>query len=372
MRNVFRVLIPIGVLVFLWAVVSIALVPVESGDAYPRYSTLRADPFGAKVLYESLGALPGLTVERNYRQMEILPLRPAPTVFVLGTPAPSWTFSPRQALESWEAMASAGARVVFVFQPSLPALKGNFDVFEREKKTGTGERKKQPVGERWGVEVRLREATARERAQMSRSPRESAAYFVADGSWTVVERDPKDGLAMQIEKRMGRGSIVAATQLFRLSNEGLREGRHGDWIATLAGPNTRIVFDEYHHQVRDTASVGTLLRRYRLHGAVAVLSLLALLFIWRNATGLLPPRASQAQTLVAGWDAQQGLTALLERSIRREDLTAVALREWKTSAGLRPAVPASREAAVEQAAAQWQDSPVEAYHEIHRILTERK
>jgi hypothetical protein len=295
-------------------------------------------------------------------------------VFLLGDFAPSWSFSSKQNLQSWERVAGSGARVVFVFQPSLPALKQNFQIFEKQKKITPVEPKVQPVTERWGVEVKLREVTAIERARLSRTPRESAVYFVVDNSWKVVERDPKDGLPVQIEKPIGRGSIVVATQLFRLSNEGLREHPNGAWIASLAGRNSRIVFDEYHHGVRDTASVGTLLRRYRLQGAVAVLSVLALLFIWRNATGLLPSRVPQtgAASTVAGWDAQQGLTALLERSVRREDLTQVAFNEWKRSAGLRPAEPASRTAAVEQAAAQWRESPAQAYREIQRILTERK
>lgn len=373
MRIAFKVLIPAGILLFLWAVVSIVLTPIEAGDAYPPYSTLRADPLGAKVLYESLASMPGLTVERNYRQLEVLRLRPAPTVFVLGEYAPSWSFSAKQSLQSWERMAASGARVVFVFQPSLPALKQNFQIFQKEAKGTPPERKVQPVTERWGVEVKLREVTARERAQMERMPRGSAAYFVVDKTWTVVERHPKDGLPIQIEKRFGSGSIVVATQMFRLSNEGLREAPNGTWIASLTGPNQRIVFDEYHNGVRDTVSVGTLLRRYRLQGAVAVFALLALLFIWRNATGLLPARAPQAATsAVTGWDAQQGLTALLERSVPREQLTQVAVTEWKRSAGLRPALPAARITAVDQAAAQWRESPAQAYREIDRILTERK
>ncbi|BDC52521.1 hypothetical protein F183_A48360 [Bryobacterales bacterium F-183] len=375
MRAASKILIPVAVLLFLWAVVSIILVPIESGDAYPRYSSLRPDPFGAKVLYESLAAMPGVTVERSYRDLLLLPLRPAPTVLVLGGMAPTWISAPENVVKRWEAIASRGARLVFVFQPSLPALTANFDLFQPDKKKPQTVVHKAAITERWGVKVKLREVTAKERAQISRSPRESAAYFEADGSWTVVERHSKDGLPMQIEKRMGQGSIVIATQLFRLSNEGLREERHGAWIASLLGPNTRIVFDEFHHNVQDTDSIGTLLRRYRLQGAVGVLSFIALLFIWRNVNGLLPPRsvaAGKSETSIAGWDAQQGLTALLERSVAQADLIPVALQEWKKTEGLRPPVSHSRVQAATEAAERWKESPAAAYQEIHRILTERK
>jgi len=37
------------------------------GDAYPPYSSLRSDPAGAKVLFESLSRLPGVAVSRSYQ-----------------------------------------------------------------------------------------------------------------------------------------------------------------------------------------------------------------------------------------------------------------------------------------------------------------
>ena len=37
------------------------------GDVYPPYSTLRADPLGAKVLHDALAAAHGFDVQRNFR-----------------------------------------------------------------------------------------------------------------------------------------------------------------------------------------------------------------------------------------------------------------------------------------------------------------
>ena len=44
-----------------------------AGNVYPQFSSLRSDPRGARLLYESLAALPGVTVSRNLVPLEFLP-----------------------------------------------------------------------------------------------------------------------------------------------------------------------------------------------------------------------------------------------------------------------------------------------------------
>ena len=44
-----------------------------AGDIYPRYSSLRADPMGAKAFYESLTRIAGISINRNYREITHLP-----------------------------------------------------------------------------------------------------------------------------------------------------------------------------------------------------------------------------------------------------------------------------------------------------------
>jgi hypothetical protein len=43
-----------------------------TGEAYPEYSSLRASPKGAKLLYDSLARLPGVSISRNYIPLEFL------------------------------------------------------------------------------------------------------------------------------------------------------------------------------------------------------------------------------------------------------------------------------------------------------------
>src|SRR6266571_4015009 len=55
----------------------------SGGDVYPEYSTLRTDPRGAKLLFESLAGLPGLTLVRCYLPLDLLAEDHA-TIILLG------------------------------------------------------------------------------------------------------------------------------------------------------------------------------------------------------------------------------------------------------------------------------------------------
>lgn len=67
----------------LWSLMSLRF---ETGDVYPQYSTLRADPLGAKALFESLDRMPGLKVERNFTQLGLAEWPKAAAVMFLNTP----------------------------------------------------------------------------------------------------------------------------------------------------------------------------------------------------------------------------------------------------------------------------------------------
>ncbi len=52
-----------------YGVVQLFNLRMAQGDAFPEYSTLRADPLGTKVLLDSLNDVPGLSAWRNYRPL---------------------------------------------------------------------------------------------------------------------------------------------------------------------------------------------------------------------------------------------------------------------------------------------------------------
>ena len=68
-RSVLLVLLLIA---FLLGVGHLFVLRFQTGDVYPAYSSLRSDPLGTRVLYESLENLGDITLQRNYRLLHSL------------------------------------------------------------------------------------------------------------------------------------------------------------------------------------------------------------------------------------------------------------------------------------------------------------
>src|SRR5947207_12523055 len=101
----------------------------EAGDIYPEYSSLRADPLGAKVFYESLDNL--LSVRRNYRPFAKLGEGRDTTLFYLGSRATLMLDSisdvrllPEE-FKSLESFVVAGGRAVISLFPSFDKISTN-------------------------------------------------------------------------------------------------------------------------------------------------------------------------------------------------------------------------------------------------------
>jgi hypothetical protein len=219
-------------------------------------------------------------------------------------------------------------------------------------------------------------------------PHKTALYFDTklsdpEAKWRTLASDPSDHGAEAVERTFGNGTIVLVADTYPLSNEGLREARDAALIARIAGPATRITFDENHFGVSETGSVTKLMRRYRLQGAVVILIVAAALFLWRSGSSLLPPRESHmkspgvpasGQDAIAGRDSLDGLAALLHRGVPEKQLLDTCFAEWSksTSRGHSEPRAARAAAAIEvEIARQGARAPVVAYRAACRILTEK-
>ena len=56
--------------VLTWSILRLIRVQFSAGGFYPDYSSLRADPRGTKLLFDSLSRLSGLRVARNYMPLD--------------------------------------------------------------------------------------------------------------------------------------------------------------------------------------------------------------------------------------------------------------------------------------------------------------
>ena len=158
----------------------------------------------------------------------------------------------------------------------------------------------------------------------------TAAVFEPDeeSDWRVIYERDNDPVI--IERPLGSGSIVFAADSYHFSNEAMRNDRDLALLGWFAGGANRLVFDELHLGVMKREGVATLGRKYRLHGLVAGLIALALLFIWKNATTLTPPLddAVTSGAAVTGRESSAGFVNLLRRTVSPSTLIGNCVREW--------------------------------------------
>ncbi len=323
-----------------WGLEQVVVSPLETGDVYPAFSSLRSDPLGTRALYESLSDLPGITVERLYKERTELS-GASDVMFVLGVDPVSWSGLKAKDLDGYEKLVARGGRLVIGF---LPVREPGSTPIERA------------VEEKWGVHLRYRRQDPD--ADSRTTPRETALYLDAGRAWRT-----HDGF---IERNFGAGTIVLAADTFALSNEGLRESRNAELVAALAGPAQHVIFDENHFGVIEAGSVAKLMRKYRLQGAIAILAVVAALFLWRSASSLLPPRRVLAQDSIAGRDSLAGMTALLHRGVAERDVIDTCFSEWSRSERR-----SGRAAGVEEEIRSHPKDPVAAYKAACRVLSKK-
>jgi hypothetical protein len=330
-------------LAFAFGLVQLFRLRFEAGDVYPEYSSLRTDPVGTQALYESFNALHGVSAARNYQPLDKIKAGGA-TVFYLGVNAKSLVDAERDELEQ---LATSGARLVIGLLPVLRLPAGT-------KPGGRWEL------EHWGVALTL--------AEPRRGKPANLLYFAPSKDWTVVRS--ASGHAIVIERAFGKGTLVLSADAFPLTNQALLFDRDANLISWYAGPNRRLIFDESHFGVTETGSVAALGRRYHLEPFLAALLLLAVLFIWKNSTPLVParpagkPGASAAQS----WGMPY---YLLRRAAPPAEVIHACLDEWRKSLSLGPRYSDDRLHRVEEIASTEHD-PVKAYQAIGRALAREK
>ena len=317
MRN--KLAIAALLLALAWGLEQVVVAPLDTGAVYPEYSSLRADPMGTMALYESLSQV--VKVERLFKTRAQEDPGKSTTILVLGVDPVAWSHLDEKVLEEYEKLTSKGARLVFAFLPAQRFL---------------DDKEASPVEARWHIHFRYE----RVHAELGDIPHESGLKLTGDKQWETL-----DAASGALERPLGAGSVVLIADSYLLSNEGLREARDPALIVKIAGDAKLILFDENHFGVAETGSVAKLMRKYHMEGALAVLALAAILFLWRNASSLLPSRAPGAEQAVAGRDSLDGMTALLRRGIAEKDLVRVCYDEWRRTS---PGAPAADESILNQ------------------------
>jgi hypothetical protein len=388
---------------------------MDEGDAFPAYSTFRADPLGTKALFTALQDLPGhpVVVERHFRPLDRLAREPdgrandlhQTLLLLLGENPQMWSWNPPKArVEAIEQAARAGATVFIAFEavdapPTFPgserispAKKSDGKPAEASPTPADRQARREPpapkptptqdidepskglieelkrnflrrdlnLGDRWGLDIRrvtkpeksasAADAPPAERLDLPAYP----AYPAETGKnalpwhsaldfeiaptdqplWRVIySRSRRPVLAM---RDFGAGKLILASDAFFVSNEALFKDDSPAALAWLLGDARRVVFDEAMHGTREEPGLMTFVHRYHLTGVVFAVLILALLYVWKNASPLVPPPPDPGAAGAPPQDglaAEAGLPSLLRRAVAPKELPRLCFEQWKGSTG---------------------------------------
>jgi hypothetical protein len=323
---------------FTWGILQLLRPQFVAGDFYPEYSSLRSDPKGAKLLFDSLSRIHGLSVTRNYLPLDYF--RGSAAVLLLGLSPEALD---KDFLQHAENLARSGNRVVAAM---------NYQGEEQPKDP-------RPLEEAWHVRLVV-DPDAKHQHRLS---------FSVPPDWAVRERIASQIVA--IERAFDKGSVLLLAESGDFSNESTIGGDRLEQVSAAIGSHTQVAFDESHFGIAESGSVVGLVRRFRLVGLALGLVIVGALALWKN-TSAFPPRADTGRNagatrhIYTGRTSFEGLAALLRRHVRPKDLVQTCWEEWlKANRREVPAERASRAAAIAAGASQ---HPLEAMREIQAGL----
>ncbi|MBZ5622631.1 MAG: hypothetical protein LAQ69_28440 [Acidobacteriia bacterium] len=310
-----------------------------AGDVYPEYSSLRTDPAGTKLLFDSLARLPGVTTARNYLPLDVLGENSG-AVFLLGLNPGSFG-EDDEGLQRIERLARRGNRVIAAM--AAPE------------------------------EYKELMALALDRAWHVRFGADSnrkhvhKLYFTMAKDWNVLDRVGEKMLA--IERDFGKGSVVLFAESDDFTNGSTVVADRLEMVSMAIGASSRIVFDEQHLGIAESGSFVGLARRFRLTGLALGLGICAALFLWRSASGF-PPTAGARDVPLSGRTSFAGLLTLLRRHVPPGELASTCWQEW-LSANRRTLAPERLERAA-AIAGRAPNRPLEAMREMHAVLSKKE
>ncbi len=413
-------LLPLLFAGFVFGVAKLFQLRFDQGDVYPPSSSLRSDPLGAKVFYESLRNLNSFELGRHYEPLHKIDSGRGKTLFILGVGAWDLNRVPRQDVKDIEKFLFDGGRIVISFQPMTGKSwnarreekraqeeKKKKEQKEEKSKAKKSDKKKPPLADdevevvsllkNWQLELSFEDlatdddgvavpVTVERTADLDSLPPtlswHTALYLDAlTNSWRKVYALNNTNAAV-VERQFGKGSVVLSSDSYLFSNEAMRKERHAELLAWFVGANREVIFDETHLGVEANPGIAALARKYRLHGLIAGLFLLAGLFVWKNSVSFVPPQDDDLfegrSAMVAGKESSAGFVNLLRRSISPEEILPTCFAEWKKSGAHQRQKAFGKMEKIEtlirgeSSRPRRERNPVQSYRNISTQLAERK
>ena len=330
-----------------------------SGDIYPVYSSLRPDPLGCEVFYEAVNASDGITATRNHRDYSKLNGSTNRTLLLIGADpffSSGWSNPDTRrfvrrggrlviAFMSWadEGSFSSTGTGIFVRVVGTNAIAIGTNTFAAASNTVSA-----LVGDSWLLPYTNMALTGEGWAYVNSNtyggtlpakiPCRTRLLFDDPGTnWTTAYS--RHGQPVMISRTSGKGEIILATTSYLFSNEAMQEDRHSALLSWLIGGRREVIFDETLRGSIYGRGISSLLRQYSLEWAILASLLVALVLIWKNASGLLPrghsddPETDSVPYQGEGPGAVSGLSNLLRVNIPSKTILQEAYEEWLKTAG---------------------------------------
>ncbi len=327
----------------------------DSGEVYPRGSSFRPDPLGAKALFEAYSGIPTLTVTRNFTLFSQSRNMPEGAV-VLFLNASKRTLLDLQKESQLHRFVEDGGRLFIGMSPR----RGNSRDFNSSREKDSSEELEdldeleseedysvslsddevEPMMFD-GLELAFGEHEGGSALRLTSDTTLPAELIWHQGS--ILELDPEYeswntlyGVGDEVvaaERSLGAGKVIVFTDDFLFTNEALLKDRSSDLLVWVLGEHSQVIFDETHLGVVEQGGVAKLIRRYQLSGFVLILGFLFTLVAWRGWSALLPSydREDMGNLVRAEQSTESGLADLIRRNIDAVDLPLEAFRAWKVS-----------------------------------------
>ena len=407
-KNIYKIIFVLVIAVFMTGLTELFWLRFQKGDVYPAYSSLRTDPLGSKVLFESLVSFNKLDVKRNYQSWTKLEGDPGSVLLYLGAWNVDFQWREKNFFQSLDQYMIQGGRLVIAFLPSqhLESHVKEKSVL-KDKKIETPDPEEEQrnksfdsMEKHWGIVLNNEDPKAKKQEHLiakkfpqkqrfaleenlpqSLSWHSGMSFKPLNAAWhtlyTVNEKP------VMVVKTLGRGSLILMTDSFAFSNEALLKDRQVPLLGALLQDRQEIIFDEYHLGVASQQGLMDLIVRYRLQYFLLSLFFVFALLVWKNSSQGI--RESQdifaAQLIESKKDYFEGLVSLLRKNIPKKKILNICVEEWykdinhsskKFSRGIKSDQGVKKNVEEILASQNKGMDPVGGYQLIYKKLTERK
>lgn len=364
------------------AVFSILLLMARQSqsDASDLGSSLREDPYGTSLLFDSYGRA-GYQVKRSQDEDSLSDENASTTTafFLGGYSFDIWSMQDKSRASGeklrrrLEDFLAHGGRAVLV--ASGWKLKSDSQGWEVENQWHRTPHESAPT---WISPDSASMPPGSEPMYLAAD----APWLKTDAAWTVLYSGPGDAkteadssphvyLAV---RRVGNGQLIAASQLSFLLNEAIKTHPNPALLDFLAGGRPVVWVDETLHGLHQGEGVLWLLGRYRLEAALLLFWVTLVALLWSLSGDLVrrPARDANAQIVCHSEGAGVAARRLLQRSIPTEQVVAECWEEFRRrSPQDAQAITADPGAGARLRAALAQP-PLAGYRELTRLVAERR